>query len=167
MFSSRCFATVLLLTICFVYSLSAQVVVNSTFMPKGAAYYGDAQNWSPPEVPNNSPQKNYNVTIPAFVRMNVDATISNLTLSGSYLAQDHSLSVTGSTTLTDFSLNIASSTAGGATLAAGSMSSFSAGSLTAIYYLSNYNTSAGLATLQFNGANVMTLSHANLVLAGP
>lgn len=139
---------------------SAQMIVNSVFTPNHPGYYGDVNNWSPPEVPNNSPEKIYNVTIPGFVRMNVDATISNLTLTGSYLAEDHSLTVVGSTTLNDFRISIASSLPAGATFAAGSLSSFSGGSLTGSYSVSSYNTNAGWATLQFNGAHVTTLSNA-------
>lgn len=164
MFSPRLIAFFALLV---ASTAEAQTVVNSTFQPNGAAYWGDANNWSPPEVPNNSLEKNYNVTIPGFVRLNVDATISNLALTGSFLAEDHSLTVTGSTTATNFGFSIVSSLPAGATFATGSLSSFSAGSLTGSYYLANYTTTSGWATFQFNGADVITLSNARVVLTGP
>lgn len=61
---------------------SAQTVVDSIFTLQGAAgYYDDPNNWSPPEVPNNSPGRIYNVTVPGSVYMNVNAAISNLNLT--------------------------------------------------------------------------------------
>ncbi len=164
--SIRC-GLILAATIAAVQLASAQTIVNSVFTPNHPGYYGDVNNWSPPEVPNNTPDKIYNVTIPGFVRMNEDATISNLTMSGSYLAEDHSLTVVGTTTLQDFGILVASSTPAGAIFAAGSLSSFSGGSLTGLYSVSNYNTNAGWATLQFNGAHVTDLSNAQVYLRGP
>lgn len=155
------------LTLAAVQFATAQTVVNSVFTPNHPGYYGTVANWSPPEVPNNSPEKIYNVTIPGFVRMDVDATISNLTMTGSYFAEDHSLTVLDSSNLKDFSISVAASLPAGATFAAGSLSSFSAGSLTGRYSLSNSNTNAGWTTLQFDGAHVTTLSNAQVTLYGP
>ena len=148
----------------------AQIVVNSIFQLRNKADYGDANNWSPPEVPNNSPKKSYDVTIrtPYFVRMNVDATISNLDLNGTYTAEDHSLTVIGSATLNDSYISASSSLPAGVIFSAGSLASFSGGSLRGSYYFSNYNTTSGWATLQFGGADVTTLTgQAFLALVGP
>src|SRR3954467_6576670 len=114
-----------------------QTVVNSTFTPHGYdgyGYYGDAANWSPPEVPNNSPEKTYNITIPQSgfqIRINIDATVSNLTLDSAEILSDgqgHTLAVNGATNVThsspqqlwDFFLTAADPA--GATFAAGSLS---------------------------------------------
>ncbi|HEV2842328.1 MAG TPA: hypothetical protein VGW39_13465 [Chthoniobacterales bacterium] len=164
------------ITLAAVQLASAQTVVNSVFSPHGTSYYGDASNWSPPEVPNNTPEKIYNITIPSsFIRMNIDATVSNVTLDSATVISEgegHTFTVDDATTIKhsasqqwDFFLTSQDPT--GSTVAAGSLSHFSAGSLTGWYYLSNYNTSAGWVTLQFNGAHVTTLSSARLSLAGP
>ena len=160
-------ALFLFLTLAAVQLASAQMIVNSVFTPNHPGYYGDVNNWSPPEVPNNSPEKIYNVTIPGFVRMDVDATISDLMMTGTYLAEDHSLTVLGSTTANDFHIFIASSLPAGTTFAAGSLSSFSGGSLRGHYSVMNNNTNAGWATLQFNGAHVTALSNSHVYFGGP
>ena len=150
-----------------------QTVVNSTFTPHGVGYYGDPNNWSPPEVPNNTAEKSYNITIPQSgfqLRLNVDATVSNVTLDSATILSDgerHNLTVNGATIVTHSSAQqswdffLTAPDPAGSTFAAGSLSTFSAGSLTGWYYLSNY-------TLQFNGAHVTTLSNsAHLALASP
>jgi len=175
---SCCSRLFLFLALVAVQLASAQTIVNSVFTPHDASYYyGDANNWSPPEVPNNSPGKSFNITIPSFqIRMNIDATVSNVTLDSTSVlteGEGHTFTVNGATTikhsspqqLWDFFLT--SQDSAGSTFVAGSLSNFSAGSLTGWYYLSNYNTSAGWTTLQFNGAHVTALSSAQLALAGP
>lgn len=163
--------TFLSLTLLFVRIAASQTVVNSTFQPHGVNSYGDANNWSPAEVPNNSPERIYNVTIrDTGVRVDVDATISNLTLAGPTGLQPrgHSLAVTGQVTFEALADSYMSIDAYGADAAfsAGSLSSFSGGTLTGTYY---FNTDAGgssWATLQFGGADVRTLSGATVWLTG-
>src|SRR5213595_3237249 len=61
---------------------TAQEIVNSIFTPQYPDHnsYSDPANWSPPEVPNNSPAKNYNVTIRSPANLDIDATVSNLVI---------------------------------------------------------------------------------------
>jgi hypothetical protein len=169
-------AAFLSLALFFVNIAAAQTVVNSTFQPHGSAYYGDANNWSPPEVPNNSPEKSYNITVRSQIRMNIDAAVSNVTLDSATVlteGEGHTFTVNGATTiehsstqqLWDFFLTSQYPT--GSTFTAGSLSSFSKGSLTGWYYLANYNTSSGWVTLQFKGAHIGTLTNAQLALVGP
>jgi hypothetical protein len=153
----------LFVTLAAIQFASAQTIVNSVFQVRNQADYGDANNWLPTEVPNNSPGKSYNVTVttPYFVEMNVDATISSLVLNGTYIGNGHSLTVIGTATLKDSRISIHSSSTAEAVFSAGSLSTFSGGSLTGSYYLSDYST------LQFGGADVTTLSEASLALVGP
>jgi hypothetical protein len=153
----------LFVTVAAVQLASAQTIVNSVFQVRNHADYGDANNWLPAEVPNNSPGKSYNVTVttPYFVELNVDATISNLVLNGTCLGNGHSLTVIGTATLRDSRVSIHSSSTAQAVFSAGLLSTFSDGSLTGSYYLSDYST------LQFGGADVTTLSKASLALVGP
>ena len=153
----------LLVTFAAVQLASAQTIVNSVFQVRNHADYGDTGNWLPAEVPNNSPEKSYNVTIttPYFVDLNVDATISNLVLNGTFHGNGHSLTVTGTATLKDSRISLYASSTKPAVFSAGSLSTFSGGSLTGDYYLSDYST------LQFGGADVTTLSEASFALVGP
>lgn len=157
--------TLFSLALLFARIAAAQTVVNSTFQPQGVGNYGDASNWLPAEVPNNSPDRIYDVTIRDTVQMNVDATISNLALTGVFIDNGHSLAVTGHALLEDPYLAIYSY-GGDATFSAGSLSSFSGGVLTGEYYLGNDSNTTPWATLQFGGADVTTLSGASLWLSG-
>jgi hypothetical protein len=155
----------------FVRIAASQTVVHSTFQPTtGPEYnnYGFANNWSPAEVPNNSPERIYNVTIRDTVQLNVDATVSNLTLTGTGLIYNrgHSIAVTGHATLEDPQLSI-DSYDGNATFSAGSLSTFSGGTLTGKYYVGNSSAGSNWATLQFGGADIVTLSGATLWFTGP
>jgi hypothetical protein len=167
---SLCYGLLLSVTLLFARIVASQTVVNSTFQPHGVNSYGDANNWSPAEVPNNSPERIYNVTIrDTGVEVDVDATVSNLTLTGPTGLQPrgHSLTVTGQVTLDTVDDSYMSINAFGADAAfsAGSLSSFSGGTLTGTYY---FNTSgSGRATLQFGGADVRTLSGATVWFTQP
>jgi hypothetical protein len=168
--SFRC-GLILSATLAAVQLTSAQTVVNSTFQPTtGPEYnnYGFANNWSPAEVPNNSPEKIYNVTIRDTVTLNVDATVSNLTLTGAGFIYNrgHSLAVTGHATLEEPQLSI-DSYDGNAAFSAGSLSTFSGGTLTGQYYFNNSNLGSDWSTLQFGGADIVTLSGATLWFGGP
>jgi hypothetical protein len=150
---------------------ASQTVVNSTFQPSPGPEYaswGYANNWSPAEVPNNSPERIYNVTIRDTVHTNVDATVSNLTVTGTGFIYNrgHSLAVTGHATLEDPYLTVYSYD-GEATFSAGSLSSFSDGTLTGTYEFGTDETGSNWATLQIGGADVRTLSGATVSLSGP
>src|SRR6266404_5537470 len=88
MFPPRSFipSFVVLVTLVCGQFAAAQTVVNSTYVGPTYGSYGAAKNWTPAEVPNNTGAKNYNVTIPPTisVTVDVDASVSNLTL-GSFL----------------------------------------------------------------------------------
>src|SRR5947209_19793206 len=82
----------------------AVTVVNSTLLSGGRSYrnYSNAANWSPAEVPNNSADKIYNVTIATLdsLSLDTDATVANLMLAGQFLSLDgRSYTVTGTATL--------------------------------------------------------------------
>lgn len=144
---------------------AAATVVNSTFVG-GTRLYSNPTSWSPAEVPNNTPTRIYNVTTAQGFSLDMDPTISNLIVhAGPFplFSTDHSLTVTGSTTFDPvrtsgldvvlFPLNGKS-----ITFALGSLSTLANGVLTGGYQLN------GPATLQFNGADVRTLSNARVAL---
>lgn len=167
--SFRC-GLILAATLAAVQLAPAQTVVNSTFHPHpGPEYdnYGFANNWSPAEVPNNTPERIYNITIRDTVQMDVDATVSNLTLSELFTNRGHSLTVTGHTTLENDPYLSIDSYEGNAAFSAGSMSTFSGGTLTGQYYFGNNSAGSDWATLQFSGADVVTLSGATVWMTGP
>jgi hypothetical protein len=163
--SFRC-GLILAATVAVVQLAAAQTVVNSIFQPHGSDSYGSANNWSPAEVPNNSPERIYNITIRDTVHLDVDATVSNLTLTGTGLIYNrgHSLGVTGHATLEGLSID---SYEGNATFSAGSLSAFSGGTLTGQFYFNNSNVGSDWATLQFGGADIVTLSGATVWFTGP
>jgi hypothetical protein len=160
------YGLILSATLAAVQLASAQTIVNSVFTPHGLGYYGDANNWSPPEVPNNTPDRIYNVTIQAGVTMNVDATVSDLTLTGLFYNRGNSLAVAGLATLEDPYLAIYSYD-GDSTFSAGSLSTLSGGTLTGTYEFSNAEMGSTWATLQIGGADVRKLSGATVSLVGP
>jgi hypothetical protein len=172
MFPSRFLCLGIGLFVC-CQSAGAQAVVNSTFLNNSpASKYSDAKNWAPPEVPNNTSAKNYNVNIGVAYAVEVDtnATISNLTLSTSSAGlqiREKTLAVTGTTTdqlAGGTHIDIQSSKIAEAKFNAGTLSRFSNNTLSGNYLI----FSQGLpATLQFNGAAVSTLSNAYLGLNGP
>src|SRR6267154_3459862 len=149
-----------------------QTVVNSAFLNRYPANkYSDTSNWSPPEVPNNTSARNYNVSIGVGYSVDVDtnATVSNLTLTGSYTGlqiSGETFAVTGTTTnqVDKGTISIQSSSTAEAKFSAGTLSRFSNKTLSGNYSIFG-NGLPG--TLQFNGASVSTLTNAFLYLSGP
>src|SRR4051794_7378124 len=79
----------------------AQTVVNSFFVG-GDHNYSNPANWLPMEVPNNSSGKSYNVT-EGFLYLDIDATVTNLTVSGEFLSTSgHSYTVVGTAMVDPF-----------------------------------------------------------------
>ena len=128
---------------------AAQQIVNSVFTPLYPnTTYSNPANWSPPEVPNNSPAKNYNVTIRSPAYLDIDATVSNLLIdseSGSLNQQNHSLTVFGTTTINRGpnpylfpfeDIAIFSFNSSGASFVTDSLSTFSGGALGGRFKLS-------------------------------
>jgi hypothetical protein len=154
----------------------AQTVINSTFLnrPQWPAVYSDANNWSPNGVPNDTPDRRYNVTIDIGHSVSVDrstaASISNLTLGSSLpilILDGGSLTVTGTTNnqlvgqgLIDV---FAYDNGPPAKFDAGTLSTFSNRVLSGNYSVSSLSNSA---TLQFNGADIATLANGSLSISG-
>ena len=150
-----------------------QTVINSTFVerPQWLPVFSDPNNWAPNGVPNNVDDRRYNVTINVreLVRVDTSVTISNLTLGSSLLrltVDGRNLTVTGTTD---------NQTEGGfidvMSYQDGAAVKFDAGTLTAFsnHVLSGEYTIAGIsnpATLQFNGANISTLTNGSLSMLG-
>jgi hypothetical protein len=169
--------------------------VDSTFIVgSGGGNYNNAANWSPAQVPNNSGSTLYNVTIAAGdleankrATLDIDVTISNLSLSGTNGAgignnnpdggsTDHNLTVTGTTTndVLDARLGYPEGIAVSAdnkdtTFDLGTLTNFSGTTLTGGFYGVRDLSGQGqhLATVRFAGANIVTLSGASIYLAGP
>ncbi|HEV2805279.1 MAG TPA: hypothetical protein VGW57_10160 [Chthoniobacterales bacterium] len=156
-----------------------QTVINSTFVDRypetGYNQYSDPNNWTPAEVPNNTPQKKFNVTIGVSfslgVTFDVDAAVSNLTLSspnGEYFdIRGKTFAVAGTTSIASPQTHIlvSNSDAPGAKFDAGTLSTFSDHTLTGSYQIGSIYSTAP-ATLQFAGADIWTL-RGSLWLEGP
>jgi hypothetical protein len=151
---------------------SAQTVVNSTFLDTRSTsqyywFYNDASHWNPAEVPSNTAARQYNVNIPVpfAVDIAVDATISNLTLSGSasgLTVQGKTFTVTGTTTreIGDGIIEVGTSFPGApGKFDAGTLSSFSNHTLRG-----NYALNSGI--LQFRGADIWRFRDGTLSLNG-
>jgi hypothetical protein len=151
---------------------SAQTVVNSTFIDAltGTYAYGNPNNWSPAEVPNNTATRQYNVTIPQifYVIGDTDATVSNLTLAGFFDLYNKNFVVTGATAMEGdpgSAALIVDAVSSPASFNAGKLTSFSGGTLRGYYVLSGFDQTA---TLQFDGANINALGdNSSLILSGP
>ena len=147
-------------TVLFLRTAAAQTVVNSTYIGPSSGSYGAASNWAPAEVPNDTGAKHYNVTIPptSAVAVDVDATISNLTLGSFLNIFGQTFAVTG-TTLSPANqapnVNVVSDANVAATFNAGTLSAFSDNTLRGRYII---GSGGSPATVQFKGANVVTLS---------
>lgn len=146
----------------------AQTVVNSTFVG-GEGSYGEPTAWDPPVIPNNTATTHYNVTMGEgfLVAVEVDATISNLTLRGAtdVFVIDHAFAVAGATTnegaATAFGIHAFGSAP--ASFDAGILSTFSNRTLRGTY---DVRTAGSPATLQFKGADIVTLTDGWLILEG-
>lgn len=147
--------------------LDAQAVVNSTFTAEFGSY-SDPANWSPQEVPNNTSARSFNVTLNAgaYIYVDTDATISNLTIRpGAQTAVgvfDHTLTVQGRTQATRPNIIVGAYEGESSTFDAGTLSSFKNGALTGDYAA----VGSGPATLRFRRAHVRRLTDAHLILSG-
>lgn len=149
-----------LITVLFLQTAAAQMVVNSIYIGPSYGSYGAAKNWAPAEVPNNTAARNYNITIPPTiaVTVDVDATISNLTLGSFLNISGKALAVTGTTqSPVNQAPNIyVGSTADmPGTFNAGTLVAFSDSLLRGRYII---GSGGSPATVQFKGANIVTLS---------
>jgi hypothetical protein len=143
--------------------------INSSYIGANNGLWNVPTNWSPNTLPMNGGGDTYNVTVTSrFVGLNVDTTISNLTLSGSsgrITATDRNLTVDGATSLLPagrFALNAVANSEVKFDL--GTLSNFSGTNLNSgSYFVSAAPGKA--AKLQFDGANIATNS-GTIVLAG-
>ena len=147
----------------------AQTVVNSAYIGQCQQVYSDPNCWTPAEVPNNTAGRQYDVTIPELntVFVNVSATVSNLNLTGFAYVPNVSLTVTGATTipLDDYShVFISSDGTAPSSFNAGTLSAFSANTLRGGFGVDSEGAMG--ATLQFNGADIITLSEGVFSLSG-
>ncbi|MDQ6625147.1 MAG: hypothetical protein M3Y69_03255 [Verrucomicrobiota bacterium] len=139
---------------------SSATVINSNL---NGYLYSNQYNWSPQEVANNTADKSYNVTATSVFRLDINATVSNLTLGNGFSSYGNALTVTGATTIgsgdrDDYWNVYLQGQNQPITCSLGSLSSFANGVFTGNYYV------AGPATLQFTGANVTTLTGANVTI---
>lgn len=159
---------------------TAQSTVESTFLP-GYGEYQVPHHWSPAEVPNNSSTRRYNiqiapgrsVTYDGKLSMGAgpDATVSSAVFEGSLVVRSGTLSVEQTTFLatepTTFyrgtAISVISTSSGGATFNAGTLSSYADGTLTGSYSVQAVD---GPAVLRFRGADVNTLQSASVDLRG-
>lgn len=170
----------------------AQSVVDSAWViqyPSSLSYnfYSDPNHWTPAEVPNNTPAKQFNVNITdQVVRVDMDATISKLTLAqktvgfvvignsfiaafpGGVLVVGKTFNVTDTTSLEASGSRLTVMSAGPNTPAmfnAGTLSSFANHNLTGNYTVASDNTNA-TATLQFRGADIGTFNGGEIRITG-
>ena len=146
----------------------AATIVNSTWLSGGDFGYSTPGNWSPPEVPNNTADKIYDVTAKFALVPDIDATVANLTMGATLYLDAPSYTVTGTTTFSpSSSLVLNSFSPVAVVLKASNLSNFSNGVLTGgNYSITQGDATDGPAVLQFNGAAVTKLRNANLTLSG-
>jgi len=137
---------------------SAQTVVNSTYVGQCSGAYSDASCWSPAQVPNNTASTTYKVSVGGGVSVDIDATISNLTLArSSGLHVVKTFTVTGTTNPSpDGLIDISSYSNAPAKFNAGTLSNFSDHTLRGNYDLRG--------TLQFRAADIWTFRDGTLDL---
>jgi hypothetical protein len=151
------------------HGAAAQTQVDSTFVGLSSSHYSDANNWAPTVVPNNTETTSYNIEISEkYVFVDIDATVSNLTLESASTrlsVSTRTFTVTETTLTTRPNVFVASNGPEPSTFNAGTLTAFSDGALTGDYDLLSYDA-AGPATLQFRGAHVVALRDARLFLTG-
>jgi hypothetical protein len=139
----------------------AQTIINSAFTGANGANYDDPNNWSPAEVPNNVPGKSYNVAVRGLsLSLNVNAVVSILSMpNATFDVTAHSLSVAGGSSTPGMSFTV-EATGVPVVVNFGALEQFSGTGLNGIDWNLNVNggSSSALATVQFNGANVVKFS---------
>jgi len=136
--------------------------INSTYVGPIGGNWGDPANWSPPIVPNNSGNQEFNVSIDGPggpVTLDINAAINSLAFISSFLTStDHNL-ISGGTSAGDWGLYFSAETT--SVLAnLGNLVDFSGTTLNSGFYqadTSYSDPSLGLtSTIQFNGADIRT-----------
>jgi hypothetical protein len=149
----------------------AQIVVDSTYVGSYFEPYSEATNWSPSEVPNNTPERHYDVFLGpgTGVTVDIEATISNLTCAGGDPTAGLQLfgrtfTVTGTTSASRLSVAVNSIETTAAKFNGGTLSSFADGNLSGEFQVASYGT--GSATLQLAGTQQLKLKNAQLTIQG-
>ncbi|MEN3368929.1 MAG: trimeric autotransporter adhesin [Verrucomicrobiota bacterium] len=146
--------------------------VNSTWAPPSSQpNYSDPNNWSPAVVPNNTAATHYNVTAGRLILVDIDATISNLSLEGNPLVSVWGVTFTvldqTTSSVPTATISIGPRDTHGARFNAGSLSAFSNGTLSGNYDVSGRSSPTDLpGILQFNGADIRTLANGHVRLTG-
>lgn len=143
--------------------------INSTYVGPTGGNWGDPANWSPPIVPNNGNNQEFNVSISGpggQVTLDINAVISSLAFTnpGEYYSSflnstDHNLISGATSVLSDWAMYFSAETT--SVLAnLGNLADFSGTTLNSGIYqvdTSLSDPSLGLtATIQFNGADIRT-----------
>ena len=170
--------TLLALTVCASFSsaASAQTVVDSIFTGQVSRSYSDPNNWSPPDVPNNSNARYYNVTVSARVDVDMHARISNLTANGIVISNGASLVVSETATISSSPPPEGSYFAPGVTLEGGifvvegTLTNFDASTRTlrggAFRLAAPPEAGGGASILRFRGADIVH-NASSIQLSGP
>ena len=161
------YAAVLSAVLVLYSSVAAQgVVVNSIFNGEVSEDYSDPNNWSPPEVPNNTATRSYNVTVPGRVHVDMNVRISNLNANGIVIPGGASVIVIESATIgtlptPDPSGYVQSGLTllqGGLFTVEGTLTNFDASTRTlkgGAFYVSGVAQSGGVSVLRFRGADIV------------
>ncbi|HSH37242.1 MAG TPA: hypothetical protein VK993_00535 [Chthoniobacterales bacterium] len=148
-------------------TIDAQTVINSTFTAAVSTNYSDPNNWSPREVPNNTPTRNYNVSVPGRVRVDMNVRISNLNANGIVIPGGASVTVVESATVgtlptpdpSGFIQSGLTLLQGGLFAVEGTLTNFDASTRTlkgGTFYLSGVpQAGGGVSTLRFSGADIV------------
>lgn len=139
--------------------------INSTYTGPNNGLWSDPANWSPAMVPMNNGIDTYNVTnnLNRIIRLDIDPTISHLTLGGStarVFGTDHGLTVSGTTNINPGSrIDVVSQSLPAVKFNLGTLADFDSATNTLLeggYFITA--APGTTSTLQFNGANIVTNS---------
>ena len=147
---------------------SRSEIINSTYVGPIGGNWGDPANWSPPTVPNNSSNQEFNVSIGGpggQVTLDINATIDSLAftdageLFSSFLNSTDRNLISGETSVGDWGLYFSAETTS-VLVNLGNLADFSGTTLNSGIYQADTSYSdpnLGLtATIQFNDADIRT-----------
>jgi hypothetical protein len=142
-------------------------ITNSSYTGMDLGNWGEAGNWSPAAVPNNSGMMSYNVSITDHaVTLDIDPTITALSFGGdsaSITSVDHSLISSATSVTPAGGLDFTAETTN-VLMDAGTLADFSGTTLTGGFYRLS-SVPGKTATLRFNGADIQ-INSAVLYLIG-
>ncbi len=144
--------------------------ITSTYIGPDFGTWSKPANWRPNVVPDNSGASTFNVTIDTkAVVLDIDVMINRLALPGEFpflVAADHNLT-SATTDFVAVGQLVVDASVGDTTANLGNLKAFSGTTLDDTAYLLAASAGAGrTATIQFNGANVVT-NNGGPALVGP